>query len=276
MSTALAPSLLGAWLRDEIAAAPEGGVVVLAGHFAIFTSGAMAGDLLDDGGTPPQAAAEMLAFTKSTWSAACEAVALEGTRRARLLVLVDDIQFVRPVLDDRAAGERLGAALASNYLDRVRCLPEFHTRALRERALGDECIVRRDERRWLFSERELRAAAVTHLREQLHAQGAANCGLTANADESRIDVTLPEFGEYCLVHSGNTNCAGGYLELLWEVHRRGARTFIALVPMRCLGPVTVGTSLAGRIFGHGGLSVLTVAIPDAMSGANAAVTRSVF
>jgi hypothetical protein len=274
MTTTLAPAELQPWLRDEIAGTREGSAVVLAGHFAIFTSGAMASDLLDDE-APPHGATEMLAYTKSTWHAACETLALDPTRQARLLVLVDDIQFVRPVLSDRAAGERLGAALARNYLDRVRGLPTFHARVLAERALSEQCLVRHDEQRLVFSERELRVAAVHRLRAQLQVQNAAGAWLTASEDESRIDVKLPEFGDYCLVHSGHTNCAGGYFELLAQMHKRGVNTLIALVPMRCLGPVTVGTALARRVLDTTGLSVVTVAIPDSASEASAAVVRSV-
>jgi hypothetical protein len=274
MTTTLTPLELRPWLRDEIAATPEGSAVVLAGHFAIFTSGAAASDLLDDE-SPPHGAAEMLAYTKSTWNAACDALALDAARRTRLLVLVDDIQFVRPVLNDRAAGERLGAALARDYIDRVRGLPTFHARVLAECALGEQDLVRHDEHRLVFSERELRAAAVQRLRAQLQVQSAAGAYLTASADESRIDVSLPELGEYCLVHSGHTNCAGGYFELLAQMHKRGVSTFIALVPMRCLGPVTVGTALAQRVLDTTGLSVVTVAIPDSASEARAAVVRSV-
>jgi hypothetical protein len=97
--------------------------------------------------------------------------------------------------------------------------------------------------------------------------------LTANADESRIDVAVPGQAEYCLVHSGRTNCAGGYLELLSEVYRRGVRTLIALVPMRCLGPVTVGTALGHTLYALDGLSIVTVAVPDISTGAPAAVVR---
>jgi hypothetical protein len=273
MSAPVPLASLPEWLRNEIASAHAGDIAVLAGHYAIFSSGATPVDLLDDDAASPQGAAEMIAFTKRTWHAACDAVALEPARRASLLVLVDDIQFVRPTLEDRAAAERLGAALATNYLDRVRTLPESHARALRDRSLGSADILRHDDDRWVFSERELRVAAVEHLRERLHAAGGAGALLTANADESRIDVAVPGQAEYCLVHSGRTNCAGGYLELLSEVYRRGIRTLIALVPMRCLGPVTVGTALAHRLYPLDALSIVTVAVPDISTGAHAAVVR---
>jgi hypothetical protein len=273
VSTSIPLSSLAEWLRNEISSAQAGDVAILAGHYAIFSSGATPVDLLDDAAESPPGAAEMIAFTRQTWRAACEALEPESSGRASLLVLVDDIQFVRPPLEDRGAGERLGAALAASYLRRMRTLPESHARDMRERSIEAARVLRHDDGRWVFSERELRTEAVKHLRERLHAGSSANARLTSSADESRIDVTVPGQTEYCLVHSGRTNCAGGYLELLSDVHRRGVRTLIALVPMRCLGPVTVGTALAHRLYALDGLSIVTVAVPDISTGADAAVMR---
>ena len=73
---------------------------------------------------------------------------------------------------------------------------------------------------------------------------------------------LPEQGDYCLVHSGHTTCAGGYVELLSTLHRRGVRKLIALVPMRCLGQVALGTELARSLFALPGFTVVNVAVPN--------------
>lgn len=274
MTTSVALPGLGAWLRTEIDGARTGGVAVLAGHYAIFTAGSTAVDLLDDGATVPPAAAEMVAFTRHTWHAACDAIAAARSMDARLLVLVDDIQFVRPALTDVPARERLAAALAGTYFRATAALPSWHTRVLRDHGIDDGRLMRHGPQRVVFSERELRAQAVTHIRERLHAADASRAGLTANDDESRITVSHPDHGDYCLVHSGHTSCAGGYLELLASVHRAGVRTLISLIPMRCLGPVTLGTALAPRLFGIDGMAVINVAIPDVSSGEPAAVARS--
>ena len=273
MTTSIPLDALSGWLRDEIGRARTGDVAVLAGHYAIFSAGAAAVDLLDDDALVPPAVAEMVAFTKCTWRAACEAIVSTPTQRARLLVLVDDIQFVRPALSDIAARERLGAALADNYLRGLRALPAWHTQVLGEHGIAAGRVLPRAAERAVFSERELRAQAVTHVRERLHQADALRAGLTANDDESRITVSHPEHGDYCLVHSGHTSCAGGYLELLARVHRAGIRTLIALIPMRCLGPVTLGTALAPRLFGIDGLTVVNIAVPDVASGEPAAVAR---
>src|SRR5256885_4177219 len=115
MSTSVPLKELGAWLRTELAATSEP-TAVLAGHFAIFSGGAGAKDFLSDEQSP-LAAAEMIAFTKFTWELACNAVA--ASRAAQLLVLVDDLTFVRPLLGETRVREKLGDALASQYLQSV-------------------------------------------------------------------------------------------------------------------------------------------------------------
>jgi hypothetical protein len=263
---------LPSWLGEEIAAGGGASTAVLAGHYAIFTGGNIAVDLLDaaeTGGGP----AEMLAFTKFSWNAACKAVAAQREQRAQMLVLVDDLQFVIPALDDRRMQERLADALVTHYYESTPKLPRFHLHQLTANGLDDSFVFKQTPDRWLFSERELRIAHVRHLRDVLRA-GPAREGVRATPDLSHITVTSEEHGEYCLVHSGRTTCAGGYVELLSAVHARGVRRLIALVPMRCLGPITVGTALSSDLLGLEDLTVINVAIPDVTSGLAAAISRS--
>jgi hypothetical protein len=259
---------LSAWLTKE-ARSEHGDVAVLAGHFALFSAGGMAVDLLDGATAPEGPAAEMLAFSRFTWRAACEAVASLAGAAPRLVVLADDIQFIRPVIGNKGVEEKLAAALAANYLEQTGTLPSFHLRVLAESGLDGKAVLAASADRWLFSERELRIAAVRHVRREL-AEGRA-ADLEASEDGQTVTVTLPDHAGYCLVHSGRTTCAGGYLELLAALHARGIRKLIALVPMRCLGPIGVGTLLAGRLFPLPGLEVVNVAIPDPSLGLPASV-----
>jgi hypothetical protein len=249
---------LGRWLASE-SASDRRDVALLAGHFALFSAGSEARDLLDDNGlTGPMA--EMVAFTQCTWRAACEAAADLGKRAPQLVVLTDDIQFIRPAVGNKATAEKLAAALAVNYLEQNPSLPPFHRRLLDEHHLTDGVVLAHSSRRAVFSERELRIAAVRHLRQEL-AEGRGS-DLEASADGQTVTVTLPEHGDYCLVHSGRTTCAGGYIELLAALHARGVRKLISMVPMRCVGPVGLGTVLARRLFPLSDLEVVNVAIPD--------------
>jgi hypothetical protein len=262
---------VGDWLRSEITRGPAAATAVLAGHFAIFTTGGTAIDMLDDAHAPRGVPLDFLDFTRLTWTAACEAVAAEHACGARLVVLLDDVQFVRPALDDHGAAERLGAALATTYLRRHTRLPSWHTRVMAEHRIGTGDILTRSEVQWLFSERELRAALVQQLKAMLRSGDPRAAGLAASADRSSITITDPAYGEYCLVHSGHTNCAGGFVQLLADVHARGVRKLITLVPMRCLGPISMGTALGGRLFGLQGLEVVNVAVPDVSAGLPASV-----
>ena len=271
MSSALPLAQLESFLADEIAAAPPGTVALLAGHFAIFTQGGDATDALD--GTDVTAPRDFLAFTRRTWEAACSAVAAQREQRARLMVLVDDVLGVRPALANRAAAEKLGAELVARYFARTPELPAYHAGVARAHGLGAEQILRRDDTRWLFSERDLRAALVTHVHRELRGAGEHTAVLCESADSSTITVSHPEHGAYCLVHSGHTNCAGGYGEVLAEAHRRGVRSLVSMVPMRCLAPVSVGTALARELYALNDLRVVNVAIGDPTVDAPAVVSR---
>jgi hypothetical protein len=246
-------------LRDRIASAVGEGdlseTVVLAGHFAIFTAGGRATDFLDNA-SPVAGHTDMVSFTRSTWTAAIDVLSKPAFDDARLLVLVDDLQFVRPALPDRGARERLGAALSADYLRRTPTLPAYHARELESRGIDAARVVKNENAAWLFSERALRHAAVERIRGA--ASHGANGQLVINADESRIVVRDAEFGEHTIVHSGHTTCAGGYLELVLRLHERGIRRLVALVPSRCLGPVTLGAALARSLFGAAGIEVVNL------------------
>jgi hypothetical protein len=188
-------------------------------------------------------------------------------------VLVDDVLGVRPVLTDRAAAERLGAELVSRYFSRTPRLPPYHSRIAGERGLDEGDVLRRDDARWIFSERELRAALVTHVHRELRVAGERSAVLCESADSSTITVSHPDHGAYCLVHSGHTNCAGGYVELLAEARRHGVRTLVAMIPMRCLAPVSVGTAIARELYALRDLRVVNIAIGDPEMDVPAVVTR---
>jgi hypothetical protein len=263
---------LAAWLQAEIAHGRDAETVVLAGHYAIFSAGANAVDYLHRDEEHSAPIAEMLAFSKYTWKTACEAVASQRELHARLLVLVDDVTFIRPVIGDTHVREQLSDTLAAHYLSALPELPPFHATALDANGLANGAVFKHGRDRWVFAERELRVAHVRRLKALLKS-GHAPRTLTANADQSEINVSLEDHAAHCLVHSGHTNCAGGYLELLATLHARGVRRLIALVPMRCLGPITVGTSLANKLFALDRLTVTNVAVPDVTSDVPAAVMR---
>jgi hypothetical protein len=249
------------WLASETASA-SGTVAVLAGHFAIFSAGGTARDLLDDGDAAPAGAGEMIEFTRRTWAAACEVAARHRDREFLFVPLVDDIQFLRPMTTDRSASERLAAALAADYLDRVPQLPGYHLRELGAHGLSADRVLRNSGQHWSFSERRLRIAAVHRLRQLLDGGASAPAGLFSSDNGATVTVTLPERGEHRLVQAGHTSCAGGYLELLATLRERGVRKLIAMVPMRCLGQVALGTTLAHHLLGTTHLSAISLGIPD--------------
>jgi len=251
---------LGEWLADE-ATSTAGDVALLAGHFAIFSAGGPATDLLDAREPAPAGAAEMLSFTRFTWDVACQLAMTHPERPFITVPLVDDIQFVRPLTADRPTAERLANALAADYLRRTPLLPSYHLHSLAAHGVAEGRVMRACDAHWLFSERQLRTDAVRRVKAHHLAGGGRRAGLAASDGGSTMTVTLPDHGEYCIVQSGHTSCAGGYVELLARLHQRGVRKLIALVPLRCMGQVALGTDLAHWLFALSRFSVVNVGIP---------------
>jgi hypothetical protein len=271
MTTTVPLAEFSAWLAGEVDASPEM-TAVLAGHFAIFSAGGHAVELLDDAPPAPGGAAAMVEFTRCTWDTACQ-VAAGAARPFRLVALVDDIQFVRPVNRDRGTAERLGAALAAEYLERNPRLPDYHASGLAVHGLDDARVLRNADHQWLFSERQLRIGAVRRIRDRVAAPDRALATVRTEDGGSTITVSIPEYGEHRLVQSGHTSCAGGYLELLMTLHERGVRKLVALIPMRCLGQVTLGTTLARHLFGPSELATVSVGIPENAGSGGLVVAR---
>jgi hypothetical protein len=259
------------WLANDVASA-SGPVAVLAGHFAIFSAGASAHDLLDGDAVPPSGAVEMLAFTRLTWQLGCELV-VRANGDAKLVVLVDDLQFVRPALADRSTEERLAAALAAAYLERTPTLPGFHLDLLASARLNPGAVHQHRAERWMLSERELRLAAVRRVRDQLTGGNSAGHGVTVSNNGDQVMVAMADQREFCLVHSGHTGCAGGYAELLATLYATGIRHLVALVPARCLAQVTLGTEIGRQLFDLPGLSVSTLGIADPAVATHATIAR---
>ena len=75
------------------------------------------------------------------------------------------------------------------------------------------------------------------------------------------------------MHSGRTNCAGGYFELIARRQEWGTQRLLALVSHRCMSQVTVGAAIARRLCGPHVPDVGTVAMPDAGTVVAAQVLR---
>ena len=264
---------LPALLRAEIERRPAGTVALLAGHFTIFSSGGEAADRLDVPLLPSGAPEALLAFSRRTFEVGCEVAASTATHDPRLMVLVDDVLGLRPTIADRSTAERLSAALAQRYLSQHPTLPSFHARVLARAGLDERSVLRRSDDRWMFSERECRGALVTHVHRELRSSETHAAGLCESADGATITVSHPEHGAYCLVHAGNTNCAGGYVEVIAEAHRRGVRTLLAMIPMRCAAPVHAGTALARSLYALEQLQVVNIAIGDVNDEALVHISR---
>jgi hypothetical protein len=255
-SQSVSPRHLKSFLLDRLAESAETSTVILAGHYALFSAGGMPSDELHEEGATDRSG--MLAFTRDTWRAACESVATVGAERAKLLVLVDDVQFIRPQLEDRRMSESVAAALSNLYLGQTPSLPEYHARTMEEFGLTGDSIITYSNSRVVFSERELRNELVRYVKAPT---AKSSRFLKIGNNGSDVTVVNVDGGEYQLVFSGNTNCAGAYIALQLVLRQRDIRDLIALIPGRCFGPVCTGTAIAS-LLGVQGFRVTNVSVDD--------------
>lgn len=190
------------------------------------------------------------------------------------MLLVDDVLGVRPVLTDRAAAERLGAELVARYFARTPALPRYHARIAAERGLGAADMLRHDDARWIFSERELRTALVTHVHRELRTPGETLGGGVRERRQLH-DYREPSGARRVLPGAFRAHELRGRL---CGVVGRGASPGCAHAgrdgadALPCA--VSVGTAIARELYALRDLRVVNVAIGDPETNAPAVVTRT--
>jgi len=266
-SSSISLSSLSVFLEKEIQKGKEGETALLSGHFAVFSAGATPQDYLGVE-NPPEIARSMVSFTKTTWVASCTALARASTSKAKMVLLVDDVAFLRPKLADRRAAEKLAAALSDIYLAKLNPIPGYHLETMQQHELSIDCLLPTSSGGLVFSERELRSELIHSLRADLV---RSHTEVHYSENDTSVSIQMGE-GSYQLAYSGNTNCVGAYLEL----HRRlidvGIKKVIAIVPSRCFGPLCTGTAIAPLI-GFNGCEIVTVSVPEPGVGDVVLVSR---
>lgn len=262
---------LSDWIVSECRAS-AGRIAILAGHFAVFTAGGPAVDLLT-GPVPERAPHEMLEFTRLSWEASCEAIA-SARLDVKLAVLADDITFVRPAVGDQRLMQRLGAELTAAYYAAHKPVPTFHQRMLVKYDVSERLLLHDKQSRCVFSERELRQEFVAHLK-RIRRDGLDRKGLIKQSSDHPQSFSLGDGAQADveIVRYGHATCAGGYLELLSRLKGLGIDTLIALIPLRCLNPVVVAVTLARSGTFDAVASVVNVLVPDPSSGQSAVIVR---
>lgn len=254
--------------------------VIHAGHYALSAADGGAADALDDDApsTP------FPSFARLTWRIATRvtAEAKSAGVAVKLLVLVNDWQFLHARSDDRRTNESRAAAMRRNYYDATPRLPRFHEETLAEFALDPGVVMPSSDERWLFSETALRADLAATVRGIFSSGQAEKHSLLRefNADgEPIIRVQNGDNCDYTLLYCGSTNCAGEVVELLRVLRSRGVDLFVNLVPRQCFAPVETGTLLAHRIYDLSGMKVMNISIPfveDLARGSEVLVETSTF
>ena len=236
--------------------------VIHAGHYSLADEGDGAADGLDD----DSPSMPFSSFARLTWRVACRLVADARSTGVdvKLLVLVNDWQFLHVRDGDRRASESRAATLRRTYYRDTARLPRYHATTLEEFALDPNVVMPSRDERWLFSETELRSDLAATVRG-IFARGEAekhSLSREFNSDgEPIITVQTVDACDYTLLYCGSTNCAGEIVELLRILRQRGVDLFVNLLPRQCFAPVETGTLLAHRIYGLAGMKIMNVSIP---------------
>ena len=247
--------------------------VIHAGHYALIrTKDGQVTDCLDD----EESSNDVLGFaefSRFTWSWACQTMArTPAAMRPRLIVLVNDWQYVEPKMSDKRESKQAADRSRTEYYFRTPTLPQYHLDELEHYGLSTDGIVISEMNRWLFSENALRNELHPIIREvQTDEHRARITGIRKYFNENGepiIEVCDDEAGKLCLLHCGNTNCAGEVISLLGNLYRRGVRRFLNVYPSQCREPVSAGTRLAYKIFNCPDFVIVNaaVAIPSANNG----------
>jgi hypothetical protein len=249
-------------------------LVIHAGHYALVQNhDGMAADCLDKVRFPGVDLG-FAEFSRCTWESACRAMAAKHVKaNAKLMVLVNDWQFLTSGAGSRRVSERSAAQRREEYYRGTSTLPPFHLQQLKRHNLSDDVILRNSEKRWLFSESSLRNELSSVIREIVaDEKRASEVGIrkffTENG-EPVIDACDEEHGKFCLLYCGNTNCAGEVVSLLAALHQRGVRRFLNIYPSQCREPVGAGTRLAGRLFNLEDLRIINIAVSGATESGGA-------
>jgi hypothetical protein len=267
-------SLLASFVA--ISARQQKAAVIHAGHYALFRrKDGQVTDCLDEADSTN----DILGFAKfcrATWSAACQANAsASATARPRLIVLVNDWQYITNSGDKSREGQQAADRIRSEYYRRTATLPLYHLDELRQHGIETDAILTSEKDRWVFSE--------TALRNELHPivkklladrQRAQEVGVKRyfNEDgEPIVEICDDEAGKLCLLYCGNTNCAGEVVSLLGNLYQRGIRYFLNVFPSQCREPVSAGTRLAYKIFDCDDFSVTNAAVNATSNGEDSLV-----
>ena len=261
-------------LVDRVSSGKLSPCLIHGGHFILDNRGSDAvHNLPGDRQTSP-IAEDFARFAGDTWMLAVSLKKRleERSQASRLMVLVNDWQFLRGEGNSRREVERDIARRRDAYYQRFQRLPPFHDKVLDHSGMGDIDIFKSSSKRWLFSETALRSLLAKSIQRLFEENLAEERGLaksfTPAGDPivSAGSVNSELERDFCLLYCGSTNCAGEVVELLRIVWEAGFRSFLNLYPMQCLGPVGVGTRLAQTIYKIRDLHVFNVAAPFGAGG----------
>jgi hypothetical protein len=242
-------------------------IVIHAGHY--FLEIAESGVATDRLNNPNLDRSELIdhfaLFSRETWEMACLITAASpAENRPRLVVLVNDWQYLVPKESSRRQREQAAARLRREYYTKVPGLTEFHSSTMTSCGLPYGQILSASREQWMFSESELRAKFAATLKSVMKDPiRAEQLGITKQLNEDGEPIiSFRAEGQQCtLLHCGNAGCAGEVVELLRQLYEeKGVRNFINIFPACCRVPVERGTEIAQQLFGLDGMEIVNIAV----------------
>lgn len=252
-------------ILEELSNTAGTSTVINAGYFDLSFRGGNARDPFCDLESGHSSSLHSAEVATRTWHGTCQALKrYGGLQYVKLMAVVNDWQRLQPPANSHHEREVEAARLRSEYYQSVPTLPQPYLQMLAEYGISTENIFKQDSNCWMFSEHRLRksfgTAASAMLRDDPGTAEACGLRCEISGQQKGLFFSGEDGVDYCLLHSGNTNCAGEMVQLLHELNQRGAQRFINVYPAQCRNPVGVGTAVARSMYDIGGLSVTNVAV----------------
>ena len=253
-------------IRQELQAATQKDLVVMAGHFMLFVNDQNGKHELVPGVIEEQETDVMRErisrrvgiFPNYTWQMGVQLAAEfhEKFDEKKFLLLINDWQYV-PVKSEISASDLRKTFYEENFLK----IPESYNEVLKASNLftAEDNILSSRKHPVSFPETWLKYRFQKSAEKLVKAGKLEKRLLNDHSTDSEVTF-LDESGNYrTLISCGVTGCAGEVTEMIAEVHKAGHRLMLVFAPGECFKPVTTGIEIALSLYG---LTDMTLIVAD--------------
>jgi hypothetical protein len=246
-------------MREELAAAEQRELVIMAGHFMLFVDeqeNRLVPGIIEEQSSPllqERISRRVGIFPTYTWNLGVRLGAEFAGKFAdtRFLLLINDWQYV-------PAQGGVASDLRRDFYERFVALPSSYREALtRSERFGERNILPSRKHPIAFPETWLKYRFQKSAERLVKAGRLEKRVLEGHAANGTEVSFLDESGNYKpLITCGVTGCAGEITEMVSEVHRENHRLLIIFAPGECFQPVRTGVEIALDLYGLPGMTVI--------------------